>query len=219
MNTLGQQEFEALFDNAAVGIITTNPSEEIVMINEFALQQFGYTRAELLGRKIETLVPNGQQVAYKAHRDNYQGNDAQSRLMGNGLDLCGLRKDKTEFPAEVSLSIYHTKEGRFSIAFVNDITRRNASEKALVQMNVELEEKVAARTHLLQEALEKAKDLSELKSRFVSTASHEFRTPLSTILSSAYLVSKYPEAEDHAKREKHIQPHHFVGKYAHRYAQ
>jgi signal transduction histidine kinase len=57
----------------------------------------------------------------------------------------------------------------------------------------------------LRESLRKERMLGELKSRFVSMASHEFRTPLSTVLSSAYLIEKYTSAEDHPKREKHLQ--------------
>lgn len=57
----------------------------------------------------------------------------------------------------------------------------------------------------LQKALENEKELSELKSRFVSMASHEFRTPLSTVLSSAYLIGKYSQTEDQPKRERHLQ--------------
>ena len=54
MNTLSQQEFEALFDNAAIGIITTNSQGDIVMVNQFALQQFGYKREELIRQKLES---------------------------------------------------------------------------------------------------------------------------------------------------------------------
>jgi signal transduction histidine kinase len=88
----------------------------------------------------------------------------------------------------------------------------------MLDMNAELESKVAERTLILQEALQelersqldlnealsKEKELNEIKSRFVSMASHEFRTPLSTVLSSASLISKYRVSEDQPKREKHI---------------
>jgi len=205
VNTLSQQEFEALFDNAAIGIVTTDPHGEIVMINQFALQQFGYEREELIGQKIEILIPARVRKSHVGHRDNYNNNNPHSRPMGIGLDLSAQKKDGTEFPVEVSLSLYRTTEGQFSIAFVNDISMRKASELALLQLNAELEAKVEARTQSLREALEREKDLSELKSRFVSMASHEFRTPLSTILSSAYLVSQYPGADDHPRREKHVQ--------------
>ena len=205
VNTLNQQEFEALFDNAAIGIITTNPQGEIVMVNQFALQQFGYNREELIRQKIEILIPTRSRGRHVGYRDDYNQNNPHSRPMGSGLDLSGQKKDGSEFPVEVSLSIYKTPEGQFSIAFINDITVRKASEQALIQLNIELEGKVATRTQRLQEALEREQGLSELKSRFVSMASHEFRTPLSTILSSAYLVSKYVVTDEQPKREKHIQ--------------
>ena len=98
-----------------------------------------------------------------------------------------------------------------------DIKRKDA-ENSLVNLNKELEQKVEERTYILQdtlgkleasqtelsEALNKEKELNEMKSRFVSMASHEFKTPLSTILSSASLVSNYVKADDKASRDKHI---------------
>lgn len=205
VHKLNQQEFEALFDNAAMGIITVNPHGEIVMLNDFALQQFGYKKDELIGRKIEVLVPGRFRDRHQGHRSNYQQYNPHKRPMGVGMDLWALKKDGAEFPVEVSLSTYHTPEGPFSIAFVTDITVRKASENALRQLNDELERKVEVRTQSLRDALEREKELNELKSRFVSMASHEFRTPLSTILSSAYLVSQYTSAEDEPRRDKHIE--------------
>lgn len=199
------QEFEALFNNAAIGIITVDGEGNIVLINQFALKQFGYTANELIGQKIEKLIPPRYKQKHEKHRKHYHSHSPHSRPMGSGMDLFAIKKDGAEFPVEVSLSVYNTSEGMFSIAFVSDITIRKESENALIKLNAELEQKVEERTHSLQEALEKEKELNELKSRFVSMASHEFRTPLSTVLSSAYLLSQYGKTEEQPKREKHIQ--------------
>lgn len=198
-------EFEALFDNAAIGIIIVNSVGQILLINHFALKQFGYDIDEITGKQIEILIPQRFHTRHEKHRRYFHEHNPHNRPMGTGLDLYAVRKNGSEFPVEVSLSTYTTPHGQFAIAFISDITVRKESEKALVQLNSELEEKVKVRTHSLEEALEKEKELNELKSRFVSMASHEFRTPLSTVLSSAYLISKYVDTEDQPKRDKHIQ--------------
>lgn len=195
----------ALFDQAALGIVTVNPQGLIVRINNFALLQFGFEAEEVIGSKIEKLIPMRYRERHEAHRNDFSGENPHQRPMGLGMDLWALRKDGTEFPVEVSLSSYTTSEGTFSIAFISDITVRKSHEDALRQMNDELEKQVDARTRSLREALEREKELGELKSRFVSMASHEFRTPLSTILSSAYLISKYDKSEEQPKRDKHVQ--------------
>lgn len=199
------KEFEALFNNAAIGIIAVNPEGNIMLANQFLLKQFGYQEEEVLGRKIEMLIPPRFKEQHVHHREQYHSSNPHSRPMGAGLDLFAVKKNGVEFPVEVSLSSYPTEAGRFAIAFVSDISIRKKSEQALLQLNAELEEKVKERTQSLSDALEKEKELNELKSRFVSMASHEFRTPLSTILSSTYLVSKYTNTEDQPKRDKHIQ--------------
>ncbi|HRO41561.1 MAG TPA: PAS domain-containing sensor histidine kinase [Flavipsychrobacter sp.] len=200
-----RQEFEALFNNAAIGIITVNRAGDIILVNEFALKQFDYLHDEIIGKKIEVLIPSRYKTRHEKHRTEYYGDSPHSRPMGSGMDLFAVKKDGREFPVEVSLSTYKTDEGMFAIAFVSDISIRKQSENELVKLNAELEQKVTERTQSLSEALEKEKELNELKSRFVSMASHEFRTPLSTILSSAYLLAKYHQTEDQPKRDRHIQ--------------
>jgi PAS domain S-box-containing protein len=227
MHSLAEEKlFETLFSHASIGIVVVNESADIVLINQFALLQFGYHSVEELhGKKIENLIPARYQHKHVHNRDQYI-EKPKSRPMGIGLDLFATKKDGTEFPVEISLGNYEVEGAKYVVAFVNDITLRKEAQKAIMQLNEQLEKKVLERTYSLQEtvkklnfqiaetqekdkelraALVKEKELGELKSRFVSVASHEFRTPLSTILSSTYLMQKYVNGEDQPKREKHIQ--------------
>ncbi|HTB53588.1 MAG TPA: ATP-binding protein [Ferruginibacter sp.] len=226
-NSLSEERgrLEALFNYATIGILVTNQQGEIVLINEFALKQFSYNNEEeLIGQKIETLIPKRFEKKHTGHIEKY-GAHPQARPMGPGMELYGLKKDNTEFPVEISLSNYKNEEGSFFIAFIIDISKRKEIEDTVIhnqieieKLNDELEEKVELRTQQLQEtlkqlesskleltkALSKEKDLGDLKSRFVSMASHEFRTPLSTILSSVSLLAKYTQSDEQLKRDKHI---------------
>jgi signal transduction histidine kinase len=96
------------------------------------------------------------------------------------------------------------KERALSNEYVLDYIEKPLSKEVMLGMNARLEQRVKERTRYLTEALEKEKTLSLLKSRFVALASHEFRTPLSGILSSANLLSRYVTTEDQPKRDKHI---------------
>jgi PAS domain S-box-containing protein len=208
---------EALFIHASIGIIVANQHGEIILANPFILNQFDYVSEELLGKKVEILIPGRFHSRHVHHREKFTAH-LQNRPMGAGMDLFGIRKDGTEVPVEVSLCHYSNEEGNFVVAFVNNIAIRKKSEEEIRRLNDDLEDKVEQRTHQLQETLDKLelskeelgralnieKDLNELKSGFVSLASHEFRTPLSTILSSTHLLEKYITAEEQPKRQKHI---------------
>lgn len=349
-NDEGLNQFEAIFEYASMGILITDDSGKITAINPFALKEFGYTAKELIGKKIEALIPYRFHKNHVQYRENYS-KDPKGRAMGMGMDLFALKKDGAEIPVEISLASYFTKGDKFVIAFITNISvRKNASVK-FEEVNNDLEEKVKERTEILtrivarleeqqketkdaeeeiknvqelflqlmrnypdgaisiidkgyhflytggelhtrldteakqligreiypdfpeplrqaiqiklsdvfknksvisqyelpdqlggntyvmdafplveddgsvnkagviirnisalkkiekdlRTALQKEKELNELKSRFVSMASHEFRTPLSTVLSSAYLLEKYTTTDDQPKRLKHLE--------------
>ena len=207
----------ALFRNATEGIIVSERKGVIVMANPTAERQFGYDSGELEGRVIEDLVPRKLEQKHVTHREHYIQNP-HPRSMGSGLDLFALRKDGSEFPVEISLSFFKTGEREYVMSFIIDITQRKAQDEYIRNMNRELEQRVSDRTHALAlankelalsqseltGALAKEKELNELKSRFVTTASHEFRTPLAAILSSVSLIDRYVSPEDLEKRQKHI---------------
>jgi signal transduction histidine kinase len=138
--------------------------------------------------------------------------------MGRGMQLSARLSNGEELPVEISLGHYSIEEEPYVIAFIIDISKRieiennlrrqkEEVEKAKLEiekLNEELEHKVVMRTQELSDALSKERELSDLKSRFVSMASHEFRTPLSTILSSVSLIAKYTSSDEQDKRDKHI---------------
>lgn len=199
---------EALFNQAPVGIVVVDSMGSIQSVNPFALKFFGYTIEEIIGMQIEMLIPHFKHVDY---RKEYMHHPDQ-RSMGDGMDLFAVKKNGTEFPVEVSLGNYKSNGEENVIAFISEISIRKNAEAEIKKLNNELETIVQKRTndlkdalHRLEIALEKEKDLGELKSRFVSMASHEFRTPLSTVLSSAYLIQKYTASNEQPQREKHVQ--------------
>jgi two-component system, cell cycle sensor histidine kinase and response regulator CckA len=121
----------ALLESASQAIISVDRTGKIMLVNRRTEEMFNYTREELLGARIELLLPESRRGAHGRQREEYFQRP-RVRPMGIGMDLAGRRRDGTEFPVEVSLSNVETEDGLFAIAFVSDISQRKLLEEQLV---------------------------------------------------------------------------------------
>src|SRR6187431_3511450 len=163
-------KFQAIVTNAVDGIITINERGIMESINPAAMQIFGYDENEVLGSNIKMLMPEPDQSSHDKYLGNYHAT-GERKIIGKGREVIGKRKDGSTFPFLLSISEVIHDNKKIYIGIIHDIS--------------ELKE--------IKEALLKERELSELKSRFVTMASHEFRTPLSAILSSVSLIARYNE--------------------------
>ena len=216
--------FKILSESISEGIVIVNKMQEIVTSNEAADRMFGYAPGELLGKNLNILIP------LKYHNNHHHQVDefmekSDPRQMGHGRDLYGRRKDGSTFPVEAGLNPFSIYGSRYVMALVTDITVRKNHELEIVELNSHLEQKIELRTqvlsqtvkelkeevtkrqeaeHKMKESLRKERELNELKTKFLSLVSHEFKTPLTSILIAATLAGKYIETYQQDKREKHL---------------
>lgn len=216
--------FRILSEAISEGVVIVNQSQDIVTSNDAANKMFGYAPGELLGKNLNILIP----VEYHRSHTDYASEylkKSEPRVMGHGRDLFALRKDGTTFPVEAALNPFIVNDSRYVIALITDITVRKQQELEIIELNAQLEQRIEMRTEALQksvskleaeisrrkraehkisESLRKERELGELKTKFLSLVSHEFKTPLSGILTSATLLSKYTKPEEQDRRNKHI---------------
>ncbi len=172
---------KAIIENAVDGIITIDSRGTIESSNPAAARLFGYSQDEMMGKNIKILMPEPDRSNHDQYIANYHRTGV-GKIIGKGREVIGKRKDGSTFPFLLSVSEVELSERKIFTGIIHDIS--------------ELQE--------VKDALKKEMELNELKSRFVTMASHEFRTPLSAILSSASLISKYNDPKDDEKRLKHI---------------
>ena len=132
-----QALFEQLFEFSPDAIVVTDSQGRITNVNAQVQRAFGYTREELVGKRVEVLVPERFQGRHPNHRQTYNAQPTL-RPMGVGLELYGLRKDGTEFPVDIMLSPVETTEGRVTVSVIRDISERKRTEVALRQSEQQL---------------------------------------------------------------------------------
>ncbi len=154
--------FRTMLESAPDAMIIVDDRGKIAIVNAQAEDMFGYRRDELLGHRVEMLLPERIRVDHKAHRRTFTATP-EVRPMGPDLDLVGLRKDGSEFPVEISLSPVMTSSGAFVSSVIRDVTERKRMEMEII----------AAR--------QSAERAQKANTAFLAAASHDLRQPVQAL--------------------------------------
>jgi len=230
MFQLNPNIFEKLFDSIPEAVLIVNEKQQLVSFNHGSEKLFGYKKNEILNKPFSILIPKKFHSIHSNFFETYT-NSNNSNLL-NTYNLLGLAKNDKTFIAEIKINKIKIENEIYIIGLISEISERKKSEKKITLLNTQLEGIVKQRTAQLnnsinklkelnksleieikkriegetkiKNALKKEKELNELKTKFLSMVSHEFKTPLSGILTSTMLLSKYQLNDQQDKRDKHI---------------
>lgn len=212
-----QALLNAIIENAIDGIITISEEGIVESINPSACQLFLYEPQDVIGRNVAMLMPSPDREKHDTYIHNYKSSGIP-HIIGHDREVLGRKKDGNIFPFRLGVSEVRFENKRIFAGFIHDLSHQKEAENRLMQYTQHLEELVKDRTNSLNESvealtvakeelsdsLEKEKALSKLKGRLLSMASHEFRTPLSTIQLSTSLLKRYTEEIENPKVIAHL---------------
>lgn len=164
-----EERFQQVVEGAPSAMVMVDASGRIVLVNRETERVFGYARNQLIGRPVETLVPERFRAQHPAHRFDFLCAPA-IRPMGAGRDLFALRSDAVEVPVEIGLNPIETSEGRFVLASIVDITERKRAQ-------AQIEAALAEKTVLLNEIHHRVKNNLQIVAGLLTLQSGQVRDP------------------------------------------
>ncbi|MFA7418576.1 MAG: PAS domain S-box protein [Melioribacteraceae bacterium] len=128
-----ENQLKALIEEMPDGVLVSDSAGKIIVTNSAAEKMFGYTKSELQGSPSEILIPIESRIKNSANSKDYFESNSHSTILGSGNEYKAIRKDGSQFPTDISLSVVETKEGLVAISIVRDITRWKEAEVKILK--------------------------------------------------------------------------------------
>lgn len=147
---LAESQISTILAIAADAIISLNENMRIMLFNDGAASMFGYSKEEIIGQRLDVLIPERFRGTHHAHVAEFSRSPVAARRMGERQEIFARRKDGTEFPAEASIAKQEIDGRPIFMVVVRDVTERKRAQAELAKANSELEQRVAERTRELE---------------------------------------------------------------------